>query len=68
LLALILIPPHQRWKTYFSFCQLVVLSEKVSAKRRDLRQNLKDTSDQFEENNNFIFRVQINMCLSARKI
>jgi hypothetical protein len=33
----------QRWKKYFSFGQLDVMRQKVSAKRRDFQQNLKDT-------------------------
>jgi hypothetical protein len=33
----------ERWKKYFSFCQLGAMRQKVSAKRRDFRQNLNDT-------------------------
>jgi hypothetical protein len=36
-------PVLQRWKKYFSFCQLDVMRQKMSAKWRDFRQNLKDT-------------------------
>ena len=48
---------EQRWKKYFSFCQLDVMRQKVSDKRRDFWQNLKDTTDLFEENDIFIFWV-----------